>query len=157
MSLFTGFFLSVLCKVKHSMNTAYVLTDLMLSSYPIRIWHLLCTAIFASIYVTFNIIYFLAGGDGADGKHYVYDVLDWHIPAQACVAIILGIILSAVVQIFLYGVYRLRMAIYKNTCGTDGPEDGIQESVTIVDNATTSYDALKNEETEIGKPTYQYY
>ena len=142
--------MTVMSRMKHSANTAYVLFDLMLSAYPIRVCHVMYTAILASLYVTFNAIYFLSDGEGPDGHHYAYYVLDWKTPAQACVTIMLEFMLSFMVQLVLFGMYQLRMLIYRKTFGESGIDGEPHETDTILSSRGTSYDAVESVEMDRG-------
>ena len=97
---------------KHSLNSAYIVLDLLISATPIRIFHLIYPMLFGSVYTLFNALYFLNNGVGPDGKPYAYYVMDWRNPIESSVTCSLGFIMTTVVQVFLYGIYRARLSLY---------------------------------------------
>lgn len=99
-------------KMKHMLNTVYVILDLMIASRPIRIFHMLFPVMLGSIYAIFNATYFLNDGTILDGRHYAYNVLNWNVPAEAIVTCILCIAQTIFSQIVLYHLAAARVWLH---------------------------------------------
>jgi len=99
-----------MCMVKHSLNSAYVLVDLLICATPVRILHMVYPIFFGLSYAVFNAIYFLSDGEGHDGKQYTYNVMHWQdSPAMAAGMCFVGFVVSAGMQIVLYATYEVRL------------------------------------------------
>lgn len=98
----------------HVLNSFLVLSDIMLNRAPIRIQHAHMPVIFLSIYITFTLIYWGAGGTNHKGHMYIYRVLDYSgRPGTAAIAIcVVALIAVPLIQVFLYGLYRLKTALH---------------------------------------------
>lgn len=103
---------SDMSRLKHTLNTIYVIIDLMISAAPMRILHMLFAIMLGSIYSLFNAIYFLNDGTILMGRHYAYNVLNWENPAEAIVTCVLCIVQAIVSQFILYQIYKLRSWIF---------------------------------------------
>ena len=99
-------------QLKHTLNSVYILFDLMISATPVRIFHLVYPMFVGAVYTIFNALYFINDGVGPDGKPYAYYVMDWRNPIESAVTCSLGFILTTVMQVLLYGLYRLRLVLY---------------------------------------------
>ncbi|BFY98794.1 hypothetical protein BsWGS_01834 [Bradybaena similaris] len=101
----------------HVINSLLVIGDIMISSAPIRIQHLYMPFIYLSIYITFSLIYWAAGGTNHKGQHFIYGVLDYSNGVRTAVVAICTIALVGLLltQTFLYFVYRLRNCLYSWT------------------------------------------
>lgn len=99
-------------RLKHTLNTIFVITDLMISATPIRILHMFITVMLGSIYSLFNALYFLNNGTILQGRHYAYNVLNWDQPQEAIITCILCVVQSMLSQIILYELYKFRSWIY---------------------------------------------
>ena len=99
-------------RLKHTLNTVYVIIDVIISATPIRTMHMFYTVMLGSLYSLFNAIYFLNDGTIIEGRHYAYNVLNWVNPAEAVITCVLCIVLAVISQTVLYGIYRLRFCIY---------------------------------------------
>ncbi|CAE1286992.1 unnamed protein product [Acanthosepion pharaonis] len=82
------FLMTNMSKMKHMLNTVYVVLDIFISATPIRIFHMLFPIMLGSIYAIFNATYFLNDGTILDGRHYAYNVLNWNVPAEAIKSIL---------------------------------------------------------------------
>ena len=99
-------------RLKHTLNSIFVITDLMISATPIRILHMFITVMLGSIYSLFNALYFLNNGTILQGRHYAYNVLNWDQPQEAIITCILCVVQSMLSQIILYELYKFRSWIY---------------------------------------------
>lgn len=111
-SLWTEIFQTDLSRLKHTLNSVYVICDVMISASPFRLLHMFYTMILGSIYALFNAIYFLNDGTILEGRHYAYNVLNWVKPTEAIVTCTLCIVLAILSQTFLFLLYRLRVWIF---------------------------------------------
>ena len=109
---FSGVLHSRMSQIKHTMNTVYVICDVIISGTPFRILHLFFTVGLGSVYSLFNAIYFLTDGTTLLGRHYAYNLLDWSKPTEAAVTCGLCVILCVFSQIVLYELYKIRFLIY---------------------------------------------
>ncbi|CAL1530950.1 unnamed protein product [Lymnaea stagnalis] len=98
----------------HVLNSLMVLSDVMISRAPIRIQHAHVPITFLGIYIFFTIIYWAAGGTNHLGRPHIYNILDYSTkPGTAAVAILLvALIAVPLTQLFLYGIYRLRVCLH---------------------------------------------
>ncbi|KAK2141293.1 hypothetical protein LSH36_1126g00036 [Paralvinella palmiformis] len=107
-----GFLINTMSRLKHTLNTVYVVFDLLFSATPIRIFHVIYPLFWGAIYTVFNVVYFTNNGLGPNGKPYAYYVMDWRNPLESALTCSIGFILSTVMQCVLYGLYRLRLFVY---------------------------------------------
>lgn len=109
---FTDFFMTEMSQLKHTLNTAYVLLDILIGATPFRVFHMLFTICLGSVYSLFNAVYFLNDGTILEGRHYAYNVLDWGNPTEAIVTSVLCILQSVLSQIILYELYKIRTWVF---------------------------------------------
>lgn len=107
--------MSDMSRLKHTLNTTFVVLDLLISAAPMRILHMLFAIMLGSIYSLFNAIYFLNDGTILEGRHYAYNVLNWKNPAEAIVTCVLCIVQAILSQFILYEIYKLRSWIFRKT------------------------------------------
>lgn len=96
----------------HVLNTLFVVVDLMLSSMPIRVLHMIYPMLFSFVYMIFSVIFWAAEGTNPiNHKRYIYAVLDYSKNPGFAVGLCIGLIFVAVplVQLLIYGLYRLRV------------------------------------------------
>jgi len=102
------FLLTPLAQLKHSLNTVYIIIDLFANAIPIRVYHLLYPLLVGAVYSIFNAAYFLNDNRGPDGRPFAYAVMDWRYPLGSSITCLLAFLLSCIIHLFLYGLYRLR-------------------------------------------------
>lgn len=121
--------------VKHTVNTAYVIVDTMVTAVPFRILHMIMTIMLGSCYSLFNALYFLNNGKILDGRHYAYQVLKWTRPSEAIVTCVLCLFLAILSQLVLYGIYILRHWIFSKIYFQDRNDrsDGEMQSIITED------------------------
>lgn len=108
----TGFLVTPMSQLKHTLNSIYVLLDLMIIAVPVRVFHLVWPMCVGAIYTIFNATYFTHDGLGPQGKPYAYYVMDWRKPIESSLTCAAGFILTTLMQGVLYGFYRLRMWLF---------------------------------------------
>ncbi|GFN90934.1 protein rolling stone-like [Plakobranchus ocellatus] len=97
----------------HMVNSALVLIELCLTAIPVRFLHVVYPFAYGVAYGLFSVIYW-----AVDHKHVMYPILDWSKSpgiAAACVLLI-GFVLVPVLQLLIYGVHRLKLAIFRRFC-----------------------------------------
>mmetsp|Transcript_51611 Transcript_51611/g.167653 ORF Transcript_51611/g.167653 Transcript_51611/m.167653 type:complete len:146 (+) Transcript_51611:612-1049(+) len=68
----------------HGGSFVLALVDLLLTRQPYYIQHVFVPFIFAVVYASFSVVYYLAGGTAEDGvSRYIYEALDWSKPEAA--------------------------------------------------------------------------
>jgi hypothetical protein len=99
----------------HMSNSILVLLDLFLCAIPIRLLHGFYCFIYGMIYALFSIIYW-----AVDSRNVLYPkVLDWNHPVQTGgLVIFLGLIVIPLLQLSFFGLYRLKIKIYKYIYGS---------------------------------------
>ncbi|OWF53225.1 protein rolling stone-like [Mizuhopecten yessoensis] len=93
----------------HGISTVLVLLDVAVSARPVRILHVIYPMIYGVAYAVFNVIYW-----SEDKVHnVVYNIMDWNNPGLA-VGIVVGLafVLVPLIQLFHFGLYRLRLHLY---------------------------------------------
>lgn len=157
----SGFLTTSMSQLKHTLNTVYVVLDMFINAIPIRVLHLFYPLSLGIIYAIFNAVYFINDGVGPNGRPYAYYVLDWRNPLGSAITCFLGLILCVIVQILLYGIYRLRLWFHRKLMARINKEleptvlgsPGDQEDTSIIPKtqATPTYRAMDDLELKTGK------
>ena len=95
----------------HGVNSIVIVIEMFLAAYPVRLLHIIYPILYGLAYVIFSLLYFATD----PVNHIVYrNVLDWRYPGQT-IGVILGLalIVIPIFQLMLFGLYRLRLWIYK--------------------------------------------
>lgn len=94
----------------HAVNSILVLIDILMSSTPVRILHMIYPMIYICTYAIFSVIYWAEGGTNPDGHPYIYAALDYeNHPKNASVMVVLFVFAAIPVsQFIVYGLYRFR-------------------------------------------------
>ncbi|XP_046330400.2 protein rolling stone-like isoform X2 [Haliotis rufescens] len=69
--------LTLLRFILHGMNSIYVLSNLLITAMPVRLYHVIYPIICGFIYTLFSIVYHILGGTNRKGDPYIYKILDW--------------------------------------------------------------------------------
>lgn len=157
----SGFLTTSMSQLKHTLNTVFVIVDLFANAIPIRILHLIYPLSLGIVYAIFNAVYFINDGVGPNGRPYAYDVLDWRNPLGSAITCFLGLILCVIVQVLLYGIYRVRLWVHwklmtrlaKELEPPDlgSPDDKEDASIIPKDQVTPTYRAMDDLELKAGK------
>ncbi|XP_054278867.1 protein rolling stone-like [Macrosteles quadrilineatus] len=97
----------------HAGNSVLMLTDLIIIAHPIRLVDFYWPLAFALSYVSFNYVYFLAGGTDRKGRSYVYKILDWRKPVTTLVVIQCCLLLVIIVHVLVSFSCVLRCKIFQ--------------------------------------------
>ena len=93
----------------HGINFLIMCTDFLLSQIPIHFLHFYFPTIFVVVYLIFTGIYYAAGGTGAQGKPYIYPLLDYKNGlGKAILLAIVLVIVTAIVHCIFSAVAILR-------------------------------------------------
>ena len=94
----------------HALNLVFVLIDHLLAARPVRLLHLLYALLWGALYIVFNVVYW--SNDRVN--NIIYDILDWNKPGVA-VGVTAGLcfIFLPLVQLLYFGLYHLKLFIYK--------------------------------------------
>lgn len=98
----------------HAINSIIVLIHFISSAIPVRLLHFCYPFAYGIIYTIFNIIYWSVD----KGHNIVYPILNWNKPQISipCILIIAGIV-SPLVHVGFYFIYRLKLYIYTKLHG----------------------------------------
>lgn len=94
----------------HALNSVFILIDLMLSSIPVRLLHIVYCWVFGLSYLLLTVIFWAADGTNARDKPYIYSYIDYDsIPALASGIIVAFVLVGQpLVQALMFGLYKLR-------------------------------------------------
>ena len=104
--------------VVHGLNSVLMISDTMLSSIPVRLFHVVYPLFYSLSYIVFTAIYWAVGGTSYFGQPYIYPQTDYtgrpvlSAVSQICLVFV-GLPLC---QSVLFGFYILRVWI-KSKCG----------------------------------------
>ncbi|BFZ10380.1 hypothetical protein BsWGS_13419 [Bradybaena similaris] len=97
----------------HTINTAFIILNLMVTAMPVHMLHFIYPTIYAALYCLFNYIYTAAGGTDLSGRAFIYSFIDWGKPFPTAVVVTLGILLAVPVgHVLLFAIYTLRVFVY---------------------------------------------
>ncbi|ESP03529.1 hypothetical protein LOTGIDRAFT_199138 [Lottia gigantea] len=104
----------------HLLNSAYVLSNLIITAVPVRIYHFFHPVLFSTLYIIFTVIYQEAGGSNGLDKPYIYSVIDWRTPDTAALySVLAALVLTPISHVIVFIFYLIRKAIFdaclKNT------------------------------------------
>ncbi|XP_046334701.1 protein rolling stone-like [Haliotis rufescens] len=132
-------------RVKHTMNTVYVIIDVMITGAPLRVLHMFMTITLGSVYALFNAIYFLNDGtvtDSREERHYAYNFMNWNKPVEAVITCVLCVLQAMLAQVILNFLYRLRMWVFSKFYYIPDDPTLDSEMQNIVMSTSTSYNAV---------------
>ena len=104
--------------VVHGVNSVLMVGDTMLSSIPVRLFHVIYPMFYSISYIVFTVIYWALGGTSYFGMSYIYPQTDYTgRPVLAAVSqVCLFFIGIPLCQSVMFGFYRLRLWI-RTKCG----------------------------------------
>ena len=133
--------------LKHTLNSVYVVVDILFSGTPFRILHLFYTVGLGSVYALFNALYFLNDGTILEGRHYAYNLVDWSKPTEAIVTSFLCVVICLFCQIIIFEVYKIRVClhakIYFDSDDDDSPDSEMQ---SIISEQPPAYMAVNDQD-----------
>ena len=104
--------------VLHGVNSVVMIGDTMLSSIPVRLFHVIYPMLYSITYIVFTVIYWAVGGTSYFGTPYIYPQTDYTgRPVLSAVSqICLFFVGLPLCQSVVFGFYMLRVWI-KTKCG----------------------------------------
>lgn len=106
----------------HGINLLIMCSDFLLGQVPIHFLHFYFPTLFVVIYLIFTAIYYAVGGTNAQGRSYIYPLLDYHndLSKTLLLAIVL-VIITAIVHCTFSTLALLRdyIATRCNCCGNN--------------------------------------
>lgn len=110
--------LRALTVVVHGVNSVLMIGDTMLSSIPVRLFHVIYPMFYSIIYIVFTVIYWAVGGTSYFDRPYIYPQTDYTgRPVLSTVSqVSLFVVGLPLCQSVLFGFYMLRVWI-KTKCG----------------------------------------
>ncbi|XP_078353162.1 protein rolling stone-like [Oculina patagonica] len=102
----------------HGVNSIVIIADTMLSSVPVRLFHVIYPMLYCISYIVFTLIYWAVGGTNSFGMPYIYPMTDYSgRPVLTAVSqLCLFFIGLPLFQSLMFAIYRLRIWI-KTKCG----------------------------------------
>ena len=101
----------------HAFNTLQIFIDMAIIARPLRLLHAIYPLIYGAIYLIFSVIYW-----SQDKKNNVLypGVLDWNQPGRTGLNMgLLAVLGIPLLQLILFGIFRLRLYVYKRVYGID--------------------------------------
>ena len=96
----------------HGINLLIMCTDFILSQIPIHFLHFYFPTLFVAVYLIFTGIYYAAGGTGAQGRSYIYPLLDYENDlSKAILLAVVLVILTAIVHCIFSALAILRDSV----------------------------------------------
>jgi len=99
------------------LSTVLVVVDLFVSAKPVRFLHFYQPGLAVLVYGMFSLIY------QKSGNGPIYSILDWDKSATLGYIFALVIIGSPLMHFGIFGLYHLRMIIYRSLCGRTNIEN----------------------------------
>ena len=101
----------------HAFNSLQIILDIFIVARPVRLLHIIYPLIYGVCYLVFSVIYW--SQDKTNNVLYP-DVLDWNQPGRTGIFMgLLAIVGIPLLQLILFGIFRLRLFIYKRVFGAD--------------------------------------
>ena len=105
----------------HGINLLIICADFLLSRTPIHFLHFYFPTLFVAVYIIFTGVYYAAGGTTAQGKSYIYPLLDYENDlGRAILMAVVLVIATAVVHCMftMAAILRDYVAARYNCCGS---------------------------------------
>ncbi|KAL9982957.1 hypothetical protein ACROYT_G005072 [Oculina patagonica] len=105
--------LSALSVIVHGVNSIVMISDTMLTSIPVRLFHVIYPMLYSMSYIALTVIYWAVGGTNSSGMPYIYPQTDYTgRPVLSAVSqLCLFFIGLPWCQSLLFGFYKLRVWI----------------------------------------------
>ena len=97
----------------HAVNSIAVVLDLFVGARPFFLLHVYQPFCVMFCYCTFTVVYWAAGGVGAEGEHWIYPIIDWDDPGNTSLVVVLMFLMLIPLQGVMWGVHLLRDLIYR--------------------------------------------
>lgn len=107
---YAGFNVDGLTVTTQILNTVFILSETLLGTVPVRLYHVIYSMLFTIVYVMFSVVYWAGNGTNTLGQPYIYSVLDYSgNPADVIGAILAFFFVGhPLSQLVLFIVFRVR-------------------------------------------------
>ncbi|KAF9421375.1 hypothetical protein HW555_002590 [Spodoptera exigua] len=92
----------------HGITSCLAVIELLLSRTPVRFMHLYQPLSLGLWYAVFSCIYYVAGGTDANGKHFIYEILDWSQSKRAGIIVVASMAGLIIVYAFIWAIALCR-------------------------------------------------
>ena len=94
----------------HLINSVLIVVDVMLSTIPVRILHVVYPWMLGFSYALLTVIFWAAKGSNARNQPYIYSYIDYNKTPAMSSGIIVGFLLvgQPLIQAIVFGLYKLR-------------------------------------------------
>ena len=94
----------------HLINSVFIIAEVMLSTIPIRILHVVYALVLGICYVLMTVIFWAVDGTNARGEPYIYSYIDYNKSPGFSSGLVVGFVLvgQPFAQTLLFGLYKLR-------------------------------------------------
>ena len=94
----------------HTLNSVFLLVEVVISNVPVRLLHHLYAHAFMSVYALFTVIYWASGGRDSNDNRFIYSVLKYESePATAVAYVFLALIIELpLIHLLYFILFRLR-------------------------------------------------
>ncbi|XP_014776571.1 protein rolling stone [Octopus bimaculoides] len=99
----------------HALNTVFVILEVILCAYPVRLYHVLYSIFYGMIYLVFNICYWSSDRE----NNIIYPgILDWNYPWTSLVmALLLAFVITPFLQLVHFVLYHIRCFLFRKIYG----------------------------------------
>ena len=104
--------------VVHGANSGLIVTETLLCSIPVRLFHVIYPMLYSVAYVVFTVLYWACGGTGRNQQPYIYPQTDFSgQPVMAAVSLLCLFFFGLpLCQTFFFCLYVLRCRMAKKLC-----------------------------------------
>ncbi|XP_050666407.1 protein rolling stone-like [Leptidea sinapis] len=95
----------------HGVNSGMMLIELVLSSHPSRVLHVMQPLYFSGVYLLFTVAHFLLGGEDPWGNAFIYPVINWAKPLETLAMLTITALFFALMHLITVGIATARDAI----------------------------------------------
>jgi hypothetical protein len=99
--------------MEHILAMVLLVIDIFVAGHPIRLKRFYYIDIILLIYAVFSYIYYLLGGTGEHGTHYIYTILDWEKPGPTFIFAGISAIAGPIFHVIMWGLYKLRVLLFE--------------------------------------------
>lgn len=107
---YAGFNVDGLTVTTQILNTVFILSETLLGTVPVRLYHVIYSMLFTIVYVMFSVVYWAGNGTNTLGQPYIYSVLDYSGNPTDIIGAILAFFFVGhpLSQLVLFIVFRVR-------------------------------------------------
>ncbi|XP_071083267.1 protein rolling stone-like [Haliotis cracherodii] len=122
--------LTLLRFILHGMNSIYVLSNLLITAMPVRVYHVIFPVIYGVIYTVFSVVYHILGGTNDKGERYIYKILDWSNLKRTLPLVFLSTFVALpCLYLVVFFIHKLRVYMHSK-CPTNSEDTRFLDSST---------------------------